>query len=156
VELLLLLPPDALEVLRLLFDDILATGVVPARWLFSLVVPILKEGKPPVDALSYRPVSLTSILARTLERIVLARIDHVVIPQMSTSQFGYRKTLGPDMVLSQLLLDITDGWRESARVKDAETVDPAQKSTVAWALDFTDLLPCLGSLPHGLQTMVLI
>ena len=139
-ELLLLLPQDALDVIRALFDDMLATGLLPARWRFSLMLALLKEGKPPGDALSYRPVSLTSLLMRTLERILLARMDYLILNRLGLSQFGYRKTLGADMVLAQLVLDVTDGWRQSSNVRSFGAV---QTSTVVWALDFTDAFPSI-------------
>ena len=49
---------------------------------------------------------------RTLERILLAKMEFYILHQLGLSQFGYRKTLSTDMDLAQL--DTTDGWRESA------------------------------------------
>ena len=77
---------------------------------------------------------------RTLERILLARMDYLILNRLGLSQFGYRKTLGADMVLAQLVLDVTDGWRKSSNVRGFGAV---QTSTVVWALDFTDAFPSI-------------
>ena len=53
VELLLLLPQDALDVMSELLDHIFASGILPKRWRYSLILALLKEGKPHEDAQSH-------------------------------------------------------------------------------------------------------
>ena len=45
-------------------------GVLPQIWREATMIPILKKGKDPKNANSYWPVSLTSCVVKTMERIV--------------------------------------------------------------------------------------
>lgn len=67
-------------------------GEVPFRWKHSFIVPIPKKS-PFSNPENYRPVSITSIFARTFEKTIKRRlIEHLerynVIP---TSKHGFRK-----------------------------------------------------------------
>ena len=45
---------------------------LPDEWKKAIIVPILKTGKPANLIRSYRPIALTSILAKIQERMILA------------------------------------------------------------------------------------
>ncbi|GBP27667.1 RNA-directed DNA polymerase from mobile element jockey [Eumeta japonica] len=69
------------------------TSHVPTLWKTSQIVMIHKPGKPPNEASSYRPISLTPVLSKLWERIVLERLSpcleiNYVIPD---HQYGFRK-----------------------------------------------------------------
>ncbi len=57
------------EPLSKLFANSLTTAVVPADWRLAIICPIHKKGDPE-DVSNYRPVSLTSIICKTFERIL--------------------------------------------------------------------------------------
>ncbi|GFV93031.1 putative RNA-directed DNA polymerase from transposon X-element [Trichonephila clavipes] len=61
---------DSLVSLLYLFNRIWRETGVFYSMARSIVIPILRPGK---DALSYRPIALTSCLCKTLERMVNAR-----------------------------------------------------------------------------------
>lgn len=50
------------------------TGAYPCEWREAVVVPLLKPGKDPTLPISYRPVSLTSHLAKVYEKLVCNRL----------------------------------------------------------------------------------
>ena len=50
-------------------------GEMPEDWKMSWVTPIPKPGKEPDKPQNTRPISLTSILCKLVERMTLARID---------------------------------------------------------------------------------
>ena len=54
---------------------------------------ILKPGKPPTDATSYRPISLLPIIFKILEKLLLTRLSNDMPPQtwIPSHQFGFRK-----------------------------------------------------------------
>ncbi|XP_059585868.1 uncharacterized protein LOC132251171 [Alligator mississippiensis] len=56
-----------------LYEHSWCSGVVPEAWKRANVVPIFKKGRKE-DPGNYRPVSLTSILGKLSERIILARV----------------------------------------------------------------------------------
>lgn len=78
--------------LTIIFNLSIATGSLPSRWLESLVMPLFK-GKSRLDPHNYRPVSLTSVCCKVLERIVVARLMAYLESYgiLSDRQFGFRK-----------------------------------------------------------------
>ena len=46
------------------------TGMVPDDWKKSIVVPVFKQGNPPSLVESYRPIALTSVIVKILEKII--------------------------------------------------------------------------------------
>ena len=73
-------------------DCSLREGKVPADWKRANVVPIYKGGKRE-DPMNYRPVSLTSVVAKICERVVKDKwMKHLEENDMlSGKQFGFRK-----------------------------------------------------------------
>ena len=70
------------------------TGL-PTQWKKSTIIPILKSNKPPNIASSYRPISLTNSLCKTMERLVNLRLklfltDHNI---QDPNQSGFRPGL---------------------------------------------------------------
>ena len=53
-----------------IFNHSWATGTLPQTWREATMILILKKGKDPKQAASYRPISLTSCAVKTMERIV--------------------------------------------------------------------------------------
>ena len=54
-----------------LFKVSLATGKVPSDWKDAYVTPILKKGQQ-YDPANYRPVSLTSIVSKLMEHVIVS------------------------------------------------------------------------------------
>src|SRR6218665_2030398 len=57
------------EALALIFNKSMQTGDVPQEWRDALIVPLFKKGSRS-DPCNYRPVSLTSVVCKVMERIV--------------------------------------------------------------------------------------
>ena len=76
-----------------LFNWCLNEGRIPVSWKHSVISMLLKNGQSPNEINSYRPISMTSCLARLFERLVLMRIqshldkNKIIIP----AQSGFRK-----------------------------------------------------------------
>ena len=79
---------DRMQVLVDLFDVVLRAGRIPKIWKCAMVTPLLKAGKPAELASSYRPVAITSLLCRTLERVLLRRVEQTI--KFSDEQHGFR------------------------------------------------------------------
>ena len=77
--------------LYLLFNKSLTSASVPSSWKVSNIVPIFKKGSPS-DPFNYRPISLTSVCSKTLERIVVSSINDYLDTHhiLSIHQFGFR------------------------------------------------------------------
>ena len=67
--------------------------LVPDPWRIALVVPVFKKKGSPDDIANYRPISLTSVLRRGYERLLLADINRFV-HLLEDSQGGFRPRRG--------------------------------------------------------------
>ena len=84
--------------LTYLFNLSLSNSVVPIQWKLAWIRPIPKVSAPALHS-DYRPISITPVLSRMLEKIVVRRYIYPVIlkhlPVLSVSdQFAYMPT-GP-------------------------------------------------------------
>ena len=79
-----------LNPLYIIFNLSMTTGKIPELWKKAIVVPIYKKGKRNL-ATNYRPISLTSVICRILERIIHSQISsHFLFNNIiSTSQHGF-------------------------------------------------------------------
>ncbi|GFX91507.1 probable RNA-directed DNA polymerase from transposon BS [Trichonephila clavipes] len=102
---------NALSVLLTLYNHSWKFGV-PAIWKKAIVVPIPKKNKPLDDLNSYRPISLTSILSKVMERMTTSRLDWYLETNnlLSSSQAGFRKCQSTNQVvfLGQSIKDALD------------------------------------------------
>ncbi|KAK2707976.1 hypothetical protein QYM36_015604 [Artemia franciscana] len=81
------LPDSFVELLTELFNRSVIESVIPSEWNKAIVIPLLKAGKDPKLVDSYRPISLTSCVAKLIERVIKQRIltplsDHIQIEQL--------------------------------------------------------------------------
>ena len=79
----------AWDMLRNLFDCILKWGCTPPLFRRQMTVWIPKPGKDPSRATGYRPIGLTSVLSKLLERVVVARLKQKLV--LSDHQFAFRE-----------------------------------------------------------------
>lgn len=51
-----------------------AEGNLPKEWKHAVVIPLLKPGKEASDPSSYRPIALTAVICKIMERMVTKRL----------------------------------------------------------------------------------
>ncbi|RUA04271.1 MAG: hypothetical protein DSY43_06760, partial [Gammaproteobacteria bacterium] len=120
------LPTHLQQVLLTLYNNIWTTGKIPEVWKEALVLPILKAKQPTNEAKSYRPISLTSNLCKTLETMVNNRLTHHLETnqKLSLDQSGFRKSHSTTDHLVRLEHDI-------------KTAQALGHSTIAIFIDFS-------------------
>ena len=93
-------------ILQHIFQKSLNTGEIPSDWKNANIVPIFKKGDRTKPA-NYRPVSLTAVVSKMLEHIVVAQImDHLDRNNiLHENQHGFRAHRSCE---SQLLLTTDD------------------------------------------------
>ena len=95
----------ALDEVLALINSIWEEGLLPKQWKHAVVIPILKAGKNGSDPCSYRPISLTSVLCKIMERMVTERLVYFLESNgiFSNDQNGFRH--GRSTMESVLMLD---------------------------------------------------
>ena len=97
--------------LSVLYRESLRLGRLPRAWKSATVVPVYKAG-PRGLVSSYRPISLTSVLCRVLERLLWPQLYGFFegVGVICDEQFGFRPGRSP----CSLLLDEMSSWISAA------------------------------------------
>jgi hypothetical protein len=126
-EMLLYGGDTVVAALQILFNVILRSNQIPDDWKIALVVPIHKKGdKKAIE--NYRPISLTVVVRRLYERIILEELDEAVL-LLSDWQGGFRKyrsTLQQVFVMHEVMVGNPDSHHVFLDIKAAyDTVNRA-------------------------------
>ncbi len=78
------------EALLILYNACWVTGVIPNQWKDSNVFPLFKKGSI-TDPNNYRPISLTCMVSRIYERLILPRFRSFLTDKLHPSQAGFRQ-----------------------------------------------------------------
>lgn len=75
-----------------MFNACLSSGCSPSAWKTVRVVVLPKSPeKPRTDPASYRPISLLPVLGKTLEKLMVGRLESKVNGRMNSAQYGFRR-----------------------------------------------------------------
>ena len=112
-EMLQHLGDTALHKLLDIFNLSWKQGQVPQCWKEARMIPVLKKGKNKIKPDSYRPISLTSCVCKTMERIINQRLqwylesEDVIPPE----QAGFRRYRGTEDQTTHLTQVIEDAFQ---------------------------------------------
>ena len=95
-----------------LFQLSLQSGTLPEEWKCANVTPVFKKGNTQFPS-NYRPISLTSLVVKCLERIVHQHMIDFLDNHLDSRQHGFRKTFSCQ---TQLLTTVHD-WSGSIYCK---------------------------------------
>lgn len=101
-----------------IFNNCWTLGSVPQAWREAIMIPLLKSGKDSSNASNYRPISLTSCLCKTMERIINHRLqwyiesENILMPQ----QAGFRQCYSTEDQTTYLSQEIEDAFQEKKLV----------------------------------------
>ncbi len=85
-----------------IFNESLATSVVPTSFKKSIIIPVPKNSKS--SCLNdYRPVALTSTVKKVFERLLKKHICSSIPVTLDPLQFAYRPNRSTDDAISQVL-----------------------------------------------------
>ena len=92
-QLLKHLPAESISLLLDIYNYIWRSGNFPTCWSEAIVIPIPKPGKDHSDPNNYRPISLTSCVCKTLERMINDRLIWYLENNniLTDIQCGFRK-----------------------------------------------------------------
>lgn len=91
-----------------LINTALISGNIPSSWKSQTIIPILKPNKPSSKVTSYRPIALSTVLAKIVEHLIKNRLEWFLESKnlLATSQFGFRKGKSTIDSLSVFTTDI--------------------------------------------------
>ena len=115
------LGPLGLTFLTQIYTLALNTNIIPHTWKLANIIPIPKPNKSNNIGTSYRPISLLSTLAKTLEKTILPYITDN-IPHIPT-QHGYKSNYSTNTALHNINNTIATGFNQK--------IPPARTITVA-------------------------
>ncbi len=94
--------PELAEVFTDIYNWSLSSAWVPACFKSAIIVPVPKQAN--VKCLNdYRPVALTPIPAKCLERLVMPHIKKVAPPTLDPFQFAYRQNRSTEDAIATVL-----------------------------------------------------
>ena len=107
------LGPIALDELLAICNMSLRSAECPQWWRDAIIIPLLKAAKSPSELASYRPVSLTSCIAKVLERMIAERLSHLAESNnwFTNIQAGFRKGHSCVDQIIRLSQAIEDGFQ---------------------------------------------
>lgn len=113
ISMLMLKQLDApgVEYLTNVLNLSIATLIIPEVWKMGRVIPLLKPGKSADQGESYRPISLLSPVAKTLEALLLPSLTQHF--QLAQHQHGFRKQHSTTTALTAIATQISDGLNQS-------------------------------------------
>ena len=90
VEFMHVTPQSVRTMIYTLYQRIWHTGILPTAFTQAKVVPLYKGDGSRADTSNYRPISITSLLIRTLERLLRPHYNSLILPHISQYQAGFR------------------------------------------------------------------
>ena len=128
--------PDSLRKRWLeIFNECWDQGRTPGEWKKAEIVPILKAGKDPKKTDSFRPVSLTSVIAKLMERMVANRLWYWLENKRNINpwQAGFQRGRSTEEQICRIVQDIQDGWEEPKHQKTVVvTLDCSKAYDKVW------------------------
>ncbi|GIY90844.1 putative RNA-directed DNA polymerase from transposon BS [Caerostris darwini] len=99
--------------LLIFFNIIWTTGSVPSLWRKAIIIPVHKKNKNPEEISNYRPISLTNLMNKTMERMVYNRLNwyleyHSLLVEEQAGFRKFKSTAHHVALFSQAIKDALD------------------------------------------------
>ncbi len=141
--------PLALNYVAELFNRSIRHSIIPVIWKKSIIVPIPKPNKPPSLSSSYRPISITSLVVKIFEILLLPTLK-LPLP-VAPHHHGFRPTHSTTSALLNLSSAITSGFNKKkppsrtilATIDISKAFDSVDHDRLIHKLSRTDLPPNL-------------
>ena len=91
-------------------------GKRPEQWKKATIIPLQKPNKDPNDPQSYRPISLTSAICKTMETMVNNKAKKILDNKLSDTQSGLRNNISTIDQLTRLESAIREGQLTNKKV----------------------------------------
>ena len=116
------IPPSFLKSLGLLtlqkllpiLNSSVSLAYYPRIWRVATIIPLLETGNYLSEVPSFRPISLTSCVAKLLERILSNHLYYIAKTSNMFSRFqaGFQKGQSCEDQITRIVLAIEDGFQQ--------------------------------------------
>ena len=115
------LGPIAKIELLAIFNASFKRAIAPQMWRNAIIIPLLKLGKPASDLASFRPISLTSCIAKLLEKMIAERLYSISEKNglFNHQQAGFRKDRSCEDQILRIVQSIEDNFQKSPMHRSA-------------------------------------
>ena len=126
--------------LALVFTQLFSVGVIPDIWKQAVIVPVFKKGAT-CDVANYRPISLTCVASKIMERVIVQQILHHLYSNklLSVTQHGFIK--GRSTCTN--LLEALNDWTLSIQNKKSVSIAYIDFSRAFDSVSHDKLFACL-------------
>ena len=150
VELFQILKDDAVNVLHSICQQIWKTQQWPRDWKRSVFIPILKKGKHK-ECSNYHTVALISHTSKVMLKILQARLQQYVNPEIPDVQASFRKGRGTRNQIANIRWIIKKAREFQKNIyfcfinyaKDFDCVDHNKRWKILKEMGISDHLTCL-------------
>jgi len=97
----------------------MSVSVVPDTWKMAIVTPVFKKGLP-TDAANYRPISLTCVASKIMERIIVDQMTSFLVDTNVINKAQHRFVKGLSTTTN--LLESFNDWTISIQTRKSVTV----------------------------------
>ena len=146
------LGPRSRQTLLELINASWRAGTVPREWRRAVIIPIPKTGKDLKKISSYRPIALTSHIAKIAERVVAARLTHLAADRrlIPPEQVGFREKRGVEDAIARLIQQVQDGWQKKPCPPSRKTQMPDGEAAQKFVLVAYDFARAYDKVDHRL------
>ena len=104
--------------LKIIFDNILETGINPDQWKEANVTPVHKKNDKQIIS-NYRPISILPILAKVFERIIFKNLYNYLTENnlITANQSGFRPGVSCTNQLLSLVHEIHESFHCGLEVR---------------------------------------
>ena len=78
-----------------LVNTALKTGKLLDVYKVGYVTPVLKKTKNPTNPSNYRRITITSIIGKVVEKVLIDKVRPILDPLQSHLQFGFTQSISP-------------------------------------------------------------
>ncbi len=80
----------------------LYSHTVPTLWKKAIITPVPKKSCPQENN-DFRPIALTSVVMKSMEKLIVSQLKLEVCPQLDPYQFAYKRQRGTDDSINSLV-----------------------------------------------------
>ena len=135
--------------LALIYTQLMSVGAVPELWMTAIVVPVFKGGIA-TSVSNYRPISLTCVSSKIMEKIIVEQMTYHLVDNgmLSGAQHGFLKGLSTCSNLLETFNDWTLALNDRhgitvAYIDFAKAFDTVSHAKLIYRLEQYGIAGCL-------------